>query len=365
MPAKAEIYGLRTHDNRLSIWFDVLPERVQAYAFPGKDCLHVVFGGRNIGDVDGDLWGRLMNFETGLPIIPKKKYWCAVGDYVWWEKTFDMPTHNLMLSAEVGSNEGIDERHIFTVYAGEPPFDYTWKWVGKSEKTTFSWKEHFDGTFISGSPPPSDAELIEAAKSVYYGVVFGEFRRECAKQDIPVDVTDIVTSAWVDRGEVKKRVVFPHVPEYSCKQDVTVRYGGKVYFNSSQDLAGTPISPTLIIALGAIIAIIILAFKADDILRVFVGRTTTEESKLEKRNAITVGEEGWTTTADITLPDDTVIPAGTYFPPGTTIEWTTIEEHKKKEEEPALGAMALIGLLLIAALMAPKVVREVRKRRED
>ena len=362
MPARAEIYGLRTHDNRLSIWFEVLPELTQAYCFPGKGCLHVVFGGRNVGDADGYLWGRLIDVEKGTSIIAKKKLWCAVGNFVWWEKTFDMPTHNLLLRAEVGSNEGVDESHEFSVYAGEPPFDYTWTWIGRTNKATFNWKERPDGTVISGHPPPSDARLVEAAKSAYYGVIFGEFARKCSEQNVNVRVVDIVPSAWVERGDLKKYLAYPRVPEYTCKQSLIVHVGGKVYFNSSQDLVGSPIATAMVVAIGKVVAMVILAVFAGlavlTIIEVFRDMAT-EESTVTKTNRVTVGDEGWTTTDDITLPDGTVIPAGTYFPPGTVIEWETEE----KEEKPAIGGILVLGILALFALgLAPKVVKAVRRK---
>lgn len=366
MPARAEIYGLRSHDNRLSIWFDVLPERMQAYAFPGKDCLHVVFGGRNVGDEDGYLWGRMTTVyeERITAIIPKKKRWCAVGEYVWWEKTFDMPTHNLALKVEVGSNTEADEEHIFTVYAGEPPFDYTWRWEGRTNKVTFKWIEDINGNFVSGNLPPLDTEFIETAKSAYYGVVLGEFIRECAEQGITISPVNIVPSAWVERGDVSKvRGVPLFPPKFILKQDVTVHIAGKVYFNSNQDLSGSPIAPALVIAIGKVIAMVIgaimLGLVALTLVEVFRDMVTIE-SVVKKRNTITVGEEGWTVTEDIELPDGTVIPAGTYFAPGTVIDWETEE----KIEEPAIAGIAALGIILLLALaLAPRAVREVREVR--
>ena len=98
---KATIMGIRTYDNIEEVWYEVHPEMKQAYCTPGAGALHVVFGGMNVGGVNGYIWGKLTDDE-GKEIIPETPQWCAVGAFVWWEKTIDMPARDYGLTVEVG-----------------------------------------------------------------------------------------------------------------------------------------------------------------------------------------------------------------------------------------------------------------------
>ena len=97
----ASIYGVRVHDNIAGVWYNVSPEGQQAYCTPGAVALHVVFGGMNVGDVDGYIWGKLTDDE-GKVIIPQTPQWCPLGQFVWWELTFNMPTRDYLLGIEEG-----------------------------------------------------------------------------------------------------------------------------------------------------------------------------------------------------------------------------------------------------------------------
>lgn len=99
---KAEINGIRVHDNIADKWYNVYPEGEQAYCTVGSGAIHVVFGAANVGDADGNLWGRMTDTKTGNEIIHKQVQWCRVGNFVWWELTFNMPADGLSLKIEVG-----------------------------------------------------------------------------------------------------------------------------------------------------------------------------------------------------------------------------------------------------------------------
>lgn len=97
----AELLGIRVHDNVLGIWYEVYPEEKPAYCTSGKDAVHVVFGAKNVGAKDGNLWGTLID-NLGVSIIPKTYRWCAIGAFVWWEKTFNMPAKTYPLEIRMG-----------------------------------------------------------------------------------------------------------------------------------------------------------------------------------------------------------------------------------------------------------------------
>lgn len=98
---KAVLEGVRVHDNITGVWYEVYPEEVIAYCTAGKAALHIVFGAVNGGNMDGNLWGKLVDDEE-VVIIPKASQWTPVGNLVWWEKTIDMPQREYSLTMEMG-----------------------------------------------------------------------------------------------------------------------------------------------------------------------------------------------------------------------------------------------------------------------
>lgn len=101
---KAGLLGIRTYDNIAKKWYEVYPEEKPAKCTPGSNALHVVFGAKNIGDQNGNLYGLLTD-DTAKVIIPVTLRYCTVGKFVWWEKTFNMPLRTYKLEIELGHDE--------------------------------------------------------------------------------------------------------------------------------------------------------------------------------------------------------------------------------------------------------------------
>lgn len=101
----AQINAIRAHDNEKAVWYNVYPENQQAYCTPGpagpNSGLHVIFGAKNIGTADGNLFGKMTD-DTGAVLIASSSQWCVVGNFVYWEKDIVMPTRNYTVTCQVG-----------------------------------------------------------------------------------------------------------------------------------------------------------------------------------------------------------------------------------------------------------------------
>ena len=356
---EASIIGIRSQDLVAMRWYNVYPEKEPAYCTPLAGKLHVVFGAENVGDQDGNLWGRLIG--NGKVLIEGRLQWCAVGAFVYWESDLDMPFKRLDLVVKVGHDGVTDETYSFSIETtAKIPYDYIWEWEGRTNKATFKWT-YKDGMFVGGTKPPSDAELIERARTAYHGVILSDFVSELAKQGVEVSLVNVLPSAWVERGaervSIRRTKLWFY---YYHSQDITVHVAGKVFFNSSKDLLGSPIEPATLAALVIIakyaIAAILTALTVIVIAKLFFDWITVT-SEVTKTTKITLPEETHIE-KDLTLPDGTVIPACQTLPAGTVLEW----EEKETTEKPALEPIIIIGLLFLAAMvLAPRVVREVRR----
>ena len=348
MGAKASIIGIRSQDLVAMKWYSVYPEKEQVYCTPTKSKLHVIFGAKNIGDAHGNFFGRLINGQ-GKVLIEGRVQWCSIGQFVYWEKDLDMPLTGLKLIAKVGHNGTVDQSYEFTVeVAGKIPYDYVWDWQGRTNKGTFEWTTENGREW--GTRPPSDAELIEKAKTVYHGVVLGDFVSECAKQGVIVRLINVMPNAWVDRSDVRKvsgyYVARGERYHATYRQDIIVHVTGKVFFNSSQDLVASPIAPALVLALGKVIALVIGAILVGWGIMEFLKNMSTVMSEVTKTSKITFPEETHLA-EDLKLPDGTVLKACQTLPAGTTIEYET----KEKTEKPALEPMILLALIFLGAMV--------------
>jgi len=95
----ASIVGIRVQDLTEMKWYDVFPEGQQAYCRPGP--MHIIFGAVNVGSVDGNLKGMLLD-EYESTIIPETAKECFVGNLVYWETDLIMPARTYALTMKVG-----------------------------------------------------------------------------------------------------------------------------------------------------------------------------------------------------------------------------------------------------------------------
>ena len=351
----ARIIGIRSQDLVAMRWYSVYPEKEPAYCTPLPKKLHVVFGAENVGTEDGNLWGRLTN-SAGKVLIEGRLQWCPVGQFVYWESDLDMPFKRLDLVVKVGHDGVTDQTYSFSIETtAKIPYDYIWEWQGRTNKATFKWT-YKDGMFVGGTKPPSDAELIERARTAYYGVIVGEFVSEFAKQGVDVTFVDVLPSAWVERSA--ERVTTRRTRWWVFKdhyQDITVHVAGKVFFNSSKELMGSPIEPATLAALIIIakyaIAAILTALTVIVIAKLFFDWITVT-SEVTKTTKIILPEETHIE-KDLTLPDGTVIAACQTLPAGTVLEWETTEST----EAPApIGRDIVVGGILIGGLIVTGLI---------
>ena len=96
--------GIRVLDRTTGVWYSVYPEGAQAKCRPGADNLVVAYGARNIGNVEGMLYGRIIGpggqvlhgpESSGVPILP--------GNIAFWEPTLNMPNYNYALKIQVST----------------------------------------------------------------------------------------------------------------------------------------------------------------------------------------------------------------------------------------------------------------------
>jgi len=99
-----EWVGVRILDKTTGTWYNVYPEGQAAKCTPGAGNLVVSYGVRNVGAVDGNVYGRILGpagevLSTGAP------QWCRAGEFVYWEPILDMPagTLNIELQASTSS----------------------------------------------------------------------------------------------------------------------------------------------------------------------------------------------------------------------------------------------------------------------
>ena len=275
-----------------------------------------------------------INYHAGLDvnndgiIDMKDIYWFAkrVGEVV------DVPDpYNELIGAVVSA-----------------PFAYVWDWAGKTNRARFSWWTE-DGR-AGGIKLPPDYELIEKAKSVYYATVTAEFIRQLQAQGITATLIDVIPEVTIEKSDVRSRSYYVARGERlhtSYEQDIIVHVEGKVYFQSTEELMGSPIAPALVIAIGKAIAIIIGALLVGWGIMEFLKNMSTYRSEVEQKSTITLGEDTYFD-KDVKL-DDVVIPAGTTLPAGTVLEFTKKETTEKPPLETSI-VMLLLGVALIAAL---------------
>jgi len=94
--------GIRVLDKSTGTWYSVYPEGVQARCTPGVGNVVVSYGVRNIGPVDGNLYGRILGpasevLHQGTP------QWCRAGEFVYWEPTLDMPARSLDIEIQASA----------------------------------------------------------------------------------------------------------------------------------------------------------------------------------------------------------------------------------------------------------------------
>ena len=78
----AQLSGIRVRDMITGIWYNVYPEGQPAFCTPGAGNLVVSYGVNNIGDMDGNLYGRIIS--SGVDIHSGSS-WVPVGGMEYWD----------------------------------------------------------------------------------------------------------------------------------------------------------------------------------------------------------------------------------------------------------------------------------------
>jgi len=102
--AAVEVFAIRVLDGSTGTWYSVYPEGVAAKCNVGAN-LGITFGAKNIGAMDGNIYGRILS-NGQIFYQPPNNYpqWCRAGEFVYWEPMFTMPPNNLKLTAQVSTN---------------------------------------------------------------------------------------------------------------------------------------------------------------------------------------------------------------------------------------------------------------------
>jgi len=121
MGVDSEVAGIRVLAD--GTWYNVYPEGQQTKSSSGT--IVVAYGAKNIGIVDGNLYGRILK-RTSI-IHDGQEQWCHVGDIIYWEPTLNMPAYSINLLVQVANNrEFVNASEVsFTVASTEeiqPPF---------------------------------------------------------------------------------------------------------------------------------------------------------------------------------------------------------------------------------------------------
>jgi hypothetical protein len=215
--------------------------------------------------------------------------------------------------------------------------EYAWDWEGVTNKGECIW--FVEGFNVTGTPwsQAIENDIIEKTKATYYATVVAEFVKICQQQGIDAQLLDVNVYCDIVKDPLTWTSTEPPVQEYldpwqiipvpmiKFSQKFIVKVHGVVTFLSSKDLAGSPIAPALLVALGKVIAMVIVAILVGWGIYAFLKNLTLNETRSE-----------------ITYKKKTILPDGTIvYEDGSETVTTTA---------PSLGAIGIIALVVILGI---------------
>jgi len=188
---------------------------------------------------------------------------------------------------------------------------YTWIWEGRTQKGNCTWWTE-DGR--SGGVAWTQAiedDIIEKTKATYYATVVAEFVKQCNAQGITASLVSVDVQCEIIKDPLQTRGYYVARGErYHTNywQSFYVKVIGTVVFDSEQELAGSPIAPALVIALGKAIALIIVALGIAWGIYEFLRNLTLNETRstITKTTTNPVTGETTTTTETITIQQPSI-----------------------------------------------------------
>jgi len=190
---------------------------------------------------------------------------------------------------------------------------YEWIWEGQTQKGSCQWQTK-EGTVIHGTAWDSGIEndIIDKTKATYYATIVAEFINQCQKQGITATLSSVDVQCEIVKDPLQSSCYYggaEHAFEFcNYNQLFIVKVKGTVVFESTQDLAGSPIAPALLWVLAKCIALIIIALGVSYGIYEFLRNLTLNQttSTITKTTTNPVTGETTTTTEQITTQQPSI-----------------------------------------------------------
>ena len=215
--------------------------------------------------------------------------------------------------------------------------EYTWIWEGQTRKGKCVWWTWFtpDGALSRGTQWSGflENEIIAKTKEAYYSAIFNDFENKCTEQGVTAALKSIEVQCEIVKDPEQVSWDWLGPLEYGHTQPFIVKVKGTVVFESSQELAGSPVLPALIIIIAVAIAIIIVAVGVAWGIYEFLRTLTLTETK----STITVKK---------------------YDAQGNLIEERTEDITTKGPDYMTI--LIIGGLIIVGVLVIPELLRRSR-----
>jgi len=219
---------------------------------------------------------------------------------------------------------------------------YEWIWEGQTQKGSCTWVTR-DGDLTSGTPFSTvENDIIEKTKATYYATVVAEFINQCQKQGITATLSSVDVQCEIVKDPLSQSCYYTSRGEhYQCSytQSFIVKVKGTVVFESTQDLAGSPVVAALVLALIKLLPYIIIA--------------------------IGLAWGGYEFLRNLTLNEtSSTIHTIKYDQAGNVISDTTETTRTQQPSTTAwIGIIAIAGLLIGALVVLPSLLGKKEKGR--